>query len=119
MTMRPTDKAAIHLQTAALGYAAVCNVRDVADELTTEDHQAWVGARENLETSALVYAGARGAPDAAERAELQALRLFRDRVASLRSEFAMFPDVVETIDALIVISYPPIEPDPAAAKEPS
>jgi len=100
MTSEQTAK--IYLETAAIGFVAALR----SDDLT--------GAREFLATTALAYAASAGSLDAAERAELQALRRFRDGVAALRSELARGFDpeagalTIETIDALFAVSYPAV-----------
>lgn len=76
------EKAAeIMLDTAALGYAAI--VQACAPE---QMHEAYCGALEHLHHSALSYAATRGDLAAAERAELLALRWFRDGIVALRGE---------------------------------
>lgn len=104
--------AEIMLDTAALGYAALVRVAAEAPEAM---HEQYIGAIEHLHHSALSYAGACGSLDAGERAELLALRRFRDGVVDLRQEFATgqtsdgeaIADArelgVETIDALLML----------------
>lgn len=110
-------KAKIYLETAALGFAAAVNL--ASDPPHAVDVEAHRGAREFLSTTALAYAATAGVPGAAERAELDALRRFRDGVVSLRGELVGTEPgsdpvanerdhVVETIDALLSTSYPAI-----------
>lgn len=69
----------------------------------------WQGARTALHASAVAYAASLGSTDAAERAELETLRRFRDGIVSLRAELTACADlnlVKETIDALIAVSFP-------------
>lgn len=106
--MNQEESAEIMLETAAMGYVA--QVQN--DPETPEAHFAHVGgAREYLHRSALAYAAARGNLDAGERAELHALRQFRDGIAALRvelSEERTAQLACETIDALFSLSYPPV-----------
>lgn len=113
------SEARTYLATAALGYAAAVDA--TGDRPTDADLATHRATGEFLETCALQLAVERGVPGAAERAELDALRRFRDGVVALRAEVVELGDVhatgdsvaehVErTIDALIAISYPPIAP---------
>jgi hypothetical protein len=86
----------IQLSTAALGYA---------HSVGTE---ASVGFGAHLEHMALDFAGRAGSLDAAERAELLALRRFRDGIVSLRAEITEHGDcehewIAETIDAFFTL----------------
>lgn len=106
-------KAECYLTTAALGFAAQVSH-------ASGDVEAHRGAREFLVTTALACAAAAGSMDAAERAELDALRRFRDGVVGLRAELTSarqlsgdahegaLAEAVQTIDALFAISYPAI-----------
>jgi hypothetical protein len=107
--------AEIMLGTAAFGYAAAVSVAAAEPE---SKHDEYSGAVEFLRTTALAYAGALGNLSAGERAEIDALRRFRDGVLALRGEIANGKTAmgeamdrelaVETIDALLAVSYPPI-----------
>lgn len=110
----PAYRAATYLETAALGYAE--QVRSWAGTIasmhrTTPPNihpnalESFVGAREFLSTTALSYAGAMGALDAAQQAELRELRRFRDGVVGLRAELAAGDFAAETINALFTM-YP-------------
>lgn len=98
------SKTEIALNTAALGYASV--VSAVAAE-------AYAGSIEHLRHSALGYAASCGDLNAGERAELTALRRFRDGIVALRGELASgctddgrVVDValaIETIDAFVTL----------------
>lgn len=105
-TDRSTD---IPLSTAALCYAA---------NVGTE---ASIRAGAHLERIALDFAGRSGSLDASERAELLALRRFRDGIAALRTEIAdrggeaKHGEIVETINAFLAIEGV-VEPNPAAPR---
>lgn len=87
----------IQLSTAALCYAA-----DVGEESS-------IRAGEHLEHVALDFAARRGQLDAAEHAELVALRRFRDGIVSLRGEIeerggeTKHGQIVETINAFFTL----------------
>jgi hypothetical protein len=114
--------ARIYLHTAALGFSEQVNYsgsfRDA--DRPTGVFEAYEGASQFLVTTALAYAGALGNLDAAERAELDALRRFRDGVVALRGELATGKTgegdpiaapgehAVEAIDAFLAVSYPAI-----------
>ena len=95
--------AAVYLETAALAFAAA-----------RETPEPFAGSRDWLATTALAFAAASGSLNASERAELSALRRFRDGIASLRAELANEPKavalVLETVDALFALSYPRMVP---------
>lgn len=111
--------AEIYLDTCALGYAAFTQIVQIGRP-TAADLERWNGAKAALHESAVQYAAAQGSLDAAERAELAALRRFRDGVVALRTELAAGRDAegnaivdadasyhaVETIDALLVFASP-------------
>lgn len=104
--------AATMLDTSALGYsAAVTGPREASPEV---HHELWVGSRAALQRAALEYAAKQGSLDAAERAELIALRRFRDGMIGLRQELAtgeavdvfgkvsdLTTHAIETIDAML------------------
>ena len=66
--------------------------------------------RMDLEHAAMAYVAALGSPCAAEFAELESLRRFRDIMVAHRGDDGVSPITVETIDAAIQLSRTPIEP---------
>lgn len=120
--MSEERKAEIMLSTAASGYSAVVSV---AAENPEAMREAYRGAVEHLRHAALDYAGSCGNLDAAERAELLALRRFREGVVGLRAELvAGITDMgervdrklaIETIDALLLLWVPAAEHGEAGA----
>jgi hypothetical protein len=105
-------RAKIALTTAAIGYAVI--VQKSANEPESMLEQ-YLGASEHLRAMALAYAGALGDLAAAERAELAALRRFREGVIALRGEIVAarrlsgdahdgaLAEAAETIDALLTL----------------
>lgn len=96
------------LDTAALGYAAVVQASAAEPE---SEHDAYCGAIGHLHHSALSYAATRGDLAAGERAELLALRRFRDGIVALRQELHENVDgqasaslAIETIDAFLTLT---------------
>jgi hypothetical protein len=105
------QQAEIALSTAAIGYASIVQV---AAEQPEALHEQYIGAVDHLRHVALDYAASCGNLDAAERAELLALRRFRDGVVALRAELATgqadgepianaAEHAVETIDAFLLM----------------
>lgn len=115
--MATDDKrnAEIYLETCALGYAAAVQIGDAA--VTSEQLDHWAGAKSALHDAGVRLAAALGNLDAAERAELAALRRFREGVEGLRVELAQGYEetgevilegrehAIETIDALLYFAY--------------
>lgn len=107
--------AEIMLDTAALGYASIVQV---AAESPETMHDEYSGSVEHLRHTALSYAASCGNLDAAERAELLALRRFRDGVVSMRGDIVAarrlsgdahdgaLAEAAETIDALLSLWSP-------------
>lgn len=119
MTDDDKRSAKIYLEACALGYAASVDqlpkIVAAADEL-----DRWAGAKSALHDAGVQLAAALGNLDAAEHAELEALRRFRDGVVALREELARdVPEscaiAIETIDALLFFAAPGHNP----AKEPA
>lgn len=114
---KTTVHATAMLETAALGYAEQVRTLQRAMVIAEGRFAAgyFDGAREFLATSALSYASAMGALDAAQRAELRELRRFREGVVSLRAALAAgkvaddepIEDAskvaIESIDALLML----------------
>lgn len=102
--------AEIYLDTCALGYAAAVQAGD-RRIVTTAQFDDWNCTKAALHDAGVRLAAALGNLDAAERAELTALRRFREGVVALRGEVATDKTalgelvnrelVVETIDALL------------------
>lgn len=121
MTDEAKRYAEAYLDTCALGFA-VSVERAPADRAarTQEDRVRWATAKAVLRDAAMQYAAALGNLDATERAELEALRRFREGVLALRGELASGErttpeETIETIDALEAMN-PAIQP--AAVKPP-
>ncbi len=68
----------VHLTQAAISFVA-----SITDPKDNSDVWAFLAARMYLHAKALEFAAAEGPLDVAERAELAALRIFREQVESL------------------------------------
>lgn len=123
--VRELDPADIKRMVSPLGLPASVVLESAADAFAhstagdcSERHAAFRWAKAHLQDAALAFAASAGNLDAAERAELHALRTFRDGVVSLREEAVagkgLFGEeftpelVVETIDALLALAIVPI-----------
>lgn len=105
-----SETAAAYLECCALGYAESVGAGD-AGKL-----EGWAISKATLHDAGVQLAAALGSLDAAERAELTALRRFRDGVVALRGELAAGKTAtgetvdcalaVETIDALLALHSP-------------
>lgn len=103
----PRDRVEIMLTTAALGYSAIVSAAARQGEPL---HDAYLGSLAHLRHAALGYAASCGNADASERAELLALRNFRDGIVALRGELSVGPsgeerlaEIAETIDAFLML----------------
>lgn len=120
--MSTESKAMIHLTTAAICFSEQVRAAvPLGDgDRPPDAFDAYEGARSHLAEVALAYARDAGDLTADERAELLALRRFRDGVKALRSEMAAGrtdegeaiteprEHAVETIDAFLALSCPPV-----------
>lgn len=79
--------------------------------ISEEQGDLYLRCKSELEAAALAYAAAMGVPGAAEVAELETLRRLYNGIVSLRAELRMSMEdraslTLDTIDALIVMSFP-------------
>lgn len=105
----------LYLESCALGYAAVVQAAD-RRLVTTAQFDEWACTKAALHDAGIRLAAARGNLDAAERAELIALRRFRDGVVALRGEITAGGTdldepvdralIAQTIDALLFFASP-------------
>lgn len=105
-----------YLETCASGYVAAVQAGDVAG--TAAQFDDWNSTKAALHDAGIRLAAAPGNVDAAERAELTALRRFREGVEGLRVELAQGYEAtgevilkgrehaIETIDALLYFAAP-------------
>lgn len=109
MTDNDKRSARVYLESCALGYGASVQAGGIDD---------YAGAKDALHDAGVRLAAALGNLDAAERAELVALRRFREGVEALRGEMATGQDyegssiseprehAIETVDALLYFASP-------------
>lgn len=114
-----TLTAEVYLESCALGYAAAVKVVN-RRLVTAAQFDDWACTKATLYDAGVRLAAARGGLDAAERAELEALRRYRDGVRSLREEIrAGLSSVlaIETIDVLELFASPKHDAAPPEASE--